>query len=120
MKISKDERVDIRNMPVRMSKKVYKEMVKEMDKIASQEEPSQQAFKAAEFSFKELFSMMANLSSNVNFFKKSPLCHKSHNVNLLFSLCIQSICSSYAIFFISFLLFLFSSSSLSLFAVFFN
>ena len=42
MKISKDERANIRNMPVGMSKKVYKEMVKEMDKIASQEEPSQQ------------------------------------------------------------------------------
>ena len=42
MKISKDEQTDIRNMPVGMSKKVYKEMVKEMDKIASQEEPSQQ------------------------------------------------------------------------------
>ena len=42
MKISKDERADIRNMPVGMSKKVYKEMVKEMDKIASQDEPSQQ------------------------------------------------------------------------------
>ena len=42
MKISKDERADIRNMPVGMSKKMYKEMVKEMDKIASQEEPSQQ------------------------------------------------------------------------------
>ena len=42
MKISKDERADIRNMPVGMSKKVYKEMVKEIDKIASQEEPSQQ------------------------------------------------------------------------------
>ena len=42
MKISKDERADIRNMPVGMSKKVYNEMVKEMDKIASQEEPSQQ------------------------------------------------------------------------------
>ena len=42
MKISKDERVDTRNMPIGMSKKVYKEMVKEMDKIASQEEPSQQ------------------------------------------------------------------------------
>ena len=41
MKISKDERVDIRNMPVGMSKKVYKEMVKEMDKIALQEEHSQ-------------------------------------------------------------------------------
>ena len=42
MKISKDEQADIRNMPVGMSKKVYKEMVKEMEKIASQEEPSQQ------------------------------------------------------------------------------
>ena len=42
MKISKDEWTDIRNMPVGMSKKVYKEMVKEMDKIASQDEPSQQ------------------------------------------------------------------------------
>ena len=42
MKISKDERADIRNMLVRMSKKVYKEMVKEMEKITSQEEPSQQ------------------------------------------------------------------------------
>ena len=42
MKISKDERFNIINMPVGMSKKVYKEMVKEMDKIASQEEPSQQ------------------------------------------------------------------------------
>ena len=42
MKVSKDERVDLRNMPVGMSEKVYKEMVKEIDKIASQEEPSQQ------------------------------------------------------------------------------
>ena len=42
MKISKYEQVDIRNMPVGMSKKAYKEMVKEMDKIASQEELSQQ------------------------------------------------------------------------------
>ena len=42
MKISKDEWVDVGNMPVGMFKKVYKEMVKEMDKIASQEEPSQQ------------------------------------------------------------------------------
>ena len=40
MKISKEERADIRNMPAGMSKKVYKEMVKEMDKIASWEEPS--------------------------------------------------------------------------------
>ena len=42
MKISKDERADIRNMPVGMSKKVYKEMVKEMDKICIAEEPYQQ------------------------------------------------------------------------------
>ena len=42
MKISKDEWADIINMLVGMSKKVYKEMVKEMDKIASYEEPSQQ------------------------------------------------------------------------------
>ena len=42
MKISKYERADIINMPVGLSKEVYKEMVKEMDKIASQEEPSQQ------------------------------------------------------------------------------
>ena len=42
MKISKIERADIRNMLVGMSKKVYKEMVKEIDKIALQEEPSQQ------------------------------------------------------------------------------
>ena len=42
MKISKDERVDIRNMLVGISKKVYKEMVKEMDIIASHGEPSQQ------------------------------------------------------------------------------
>ena len=42
MNISKDERADIRNMPIGMSKKVYKEMVKEMDKISSQEEPYQQ------------------------------------------------------------------------------
>ena len=42
MKISKDEWDDIKNMLVGMSKKVYKEMVKEMDKISSQEEPYQQ------------------------------------------------------------------------------
>ena len=35
MKIPKDERGDIRNVPVGMSKKVYKEMVKEIDIIAS-------------------------------------------------------------------------------------
>ena len=42
MKISTDERTNIKNMPVGMSKKVYNEMVKEMEKIASQEEPYQQ------------------------------------------------------------------------------
>ena len=42
MKISKDEGGNIRNMLVGMSKKVYKEMVKEMDIIASHEQPSQQ------------------------------------------------------------------------------
>jgi hypothetical protein len=41
MKISKDQRSDIQNMSVGMSKKLYKEMVKQMDIIASQEEPSQ-------------------------------------------------------------------------------
>ena len=42
MKISKDEWDDIINMLVGMSKKVYKEMVKEMDIISSHEEPYQQ------------------------------------------------------------------------------
>ena len=42
MKISKDERADIRNMTVGIPNKVYKEIVKEIDKIASQGEPSQQ------------------------------------------------------------------------------
>ena len=42
MKISKYEWSDIINVPIGMSKKVYNEMGKEMDKIASQEEPSQQ------------------------------------------------------------------------------
>ena len=42
MKISKDERDDIKNMPLGMSKKVYKEMFKDMDIIASHEEPYQQ------------------------------------------------------------------------------
>ena len=41
MKISKDERDDIRNMPAGISKKVYKDMVREMYIIASLEEPSQ-------------------------------------------------------------------------------
>ena len=41
MKMSKDERADIINVPVGMSKKVYKDMVKEMEKNASWEEPSQ-------------------------------------------------------------------------------
>jgi len=42
MKFSKDQRVDMWNMPVGMYKKVYKEKAKEMDIITSQEEPSQQ------------------------------------------------------------------------------
>ena len=41
MKIWKDKQDDIKNMPVGMSKKVYKEMVKEMEIIASHEESSQ-------------------------------------------------------------------------------
>ena len=41
MKIPKDQRGDIRNMLVGMSKKVYNEMVKEIDRIALQEESSQ-------------------------------------------------------------------------------
>ena len=42
MKIPEDQWADIQNMLVGMSKKVYKEMVKELDIIASQEELSQQ------------------------------------------------------------------------------
>ena len=42
MKITRDERGDIRNVAVGMSKKVYKDMVKGMDIIASQEDLSQQ------------------------------------------------------------------------------
>ena len=42
MKISKDEQADIKNMSVGMSKKVYKDMVKEMDIITLHEEPYQQ------------------------------------------------------------------------------
>ena len=42
MKISKEEQVDIRNIPVGMSKKVNKEMVKEMDIISSHGEAYQQ------------------------------------------------------------------------------
>ena len=42
MKIWKDEQDNIKNMPVEMSKKIYKEMVREMDMIASHEEPYQQ------------------------------------------------------------------------------
>ena len=41
MKIPKDERSDMQNVPVWMSKNMYKEMVKEIDLIASQEEPYQ-------------------------------------------------------------------------------
>ena len=39
---SKYERANIGNMPIGMSKRVYKEMVKEVDKISLQEEPSKQ------------------------------------------------------------------------------
>ena len=42
MKIPNDQQVDMWNMWVGMSKKVYKEMVKEMEIIASWDEPSQQ------------------------------------------------------------------------------
>jgi len=42
MEIPNDQHVDMQNMPIGMSKNVYKEMVKEMDIIASQEESSQQ------------------------------------------------------------------------------
>ena len=41
MKIPKDERGDMWNVPIGVSKKMYKEMVKEIDIIASQEEPYQ-------------------------------------------------------------------------------
>ena len=42
MKIPKDERGDMWNVPGGVSKKVYKEMVKEIEIIALQEETSQQ------------------------------------------------------------------------------
>ena len=42
MKISNDQGTDTKNMIVGISKKMYKEMVKEMDIIASREEPSKQ------------------------------------------------------------------------------
>ena len=41
LKIPNDQHTDMRNVPIGMSKKVYNEMFKEMDIIASQEEPSQ-------------------------------------------------------------------------------
>jgi len=41
MKIPNDQCADVHNMSVGMSKNVYKKMEKEMDIIASQEEPSQ-------------------------------------------------------------------------------
>ena len=41
-KNSKDEQGDMRNVSVEMCKKVYKDMVKEMDMIASQEDLYQQ------------------------------------------------------------------------------
>ena len=42
MKTPNDERGDMWNVPVGVSKTMYKEMVKEIDIIASQEKPSQQ------------------------------------------------------------------------------
>ena len=42
MEIPHDERGDMRNVSVGVCKKVYKESVKEIDIIASQEDPSQQ------------------------------------------------------------------------------
>ena len=42
MKIPKDERGGMRNVPIGESKKVYNEMVKEIAIIASREESSQQ------------------------------------------------------------------------------
>ena len=41
MKIPKDEQGDMINVSIGVSKKVYKEMVKKIDIIASQEDPSQ-------------------------------------------------------------------------------
>ena len=41
MKIPKDERGDMLNVQVWVSKKMYKEMIMEIDIITSQEEPSQ-------------------------------------------------------------------------------
>ena len=41
MKIPKDEWGDMWNVPIGVSKKVYNEMVKEIDIIASQEDPYQ-------------------------------------------------------------------------------
>ena len=70
MKISKYERVDIINMPVGMSKKVYKEMFKEMEKIASQEEPSQQQRASNVISYHWIFRSLGtinNLALNINF-----------------------------------------------------
>ena len=42
MEIQKGEQGDMQNVPVGVSEKAYKEMVKEIDIIASQEEPYQQ------------------------------------------------------------------------------
>ena len=41
MKIPKDEQGDVWNVSVRVSNKVYKDMVKEIDIIASQKDPYQ-------------------------------------------------------------------------------
>ena len=70
-KISKDERDDIGNMPIGISKKVYKETVKEMDKIALQEEPSQQQRASNvicnHWIFRSLDTINKQFSININF-----------------------------------------------------
>ena len=85
MKISKDERADIRNMWVGMSKKVYKEMVKEMDKIASQEELSQQQRASNVICNYWIFRSLGTLNINFQEFscrkekKMEPSQHIKHN-----------------------------------------
>ena len=66
MKISKDEWADIRNMPVWVSKKVYKDMVKEMEKIASQEEPSQQQHASNLICKHWIFQSLGTINKKIN------------------------------------------------------
>ena len=67
--IPKDKRGDQKYMPVGMSKKVYKEMVKEMDKIASRKESSQQqcASQVCNHWFILLFTSNLIIAWNINF-----------------------------------------------------